>query len=287
MSKDVFIAPHIDVVFKSIFCNENEKGPLMSLLSSIMELPLESFEELQLLNTELIPENVEQKSSRLDLRIRLKDKTEIDVEIQVINQVAYKERILYYWAKLYSGNLKKSETYDKLKKCVVINIVYFELFKMPRMHTKFQLFEAKENELLTDHLEIHFLELSKLNAYNRAIENEVLIDWAEFLSLKKEGDLMALKDRTDLPEHLLKAIEKYESIKDDPDLYYEALNLQMGIMDQIQRLDDATNKGREEGREEGREDAQKQIAKNLKNLGIDYKTIQEATGLDLETIEKL
>jgi len=98
---------------------------------------------------------------------------------------------------------------------------------------------------------------------------------------------MALKDRTDLPEHLLKAIEKYESIKDDPDLYYEALNLQMGIMDQIQRLDDATNKGREEGREEGREDAQKQIAKNLKNLGIDYKTIQEVTGLDLETIEKL
>lgn len=94
---------------------------------------------------------------------------------------------------------------------------------------------------------------------------------------------MALKDRTDLPEHLLKAIEKYESIKDDPDLYYEALNLQMGIMDQIQRLDDATNKGREEGRE----DTQKQIAKNLKNLGIDYKTIQEATGLNLETIEKL
>ena len=102
---------------------------------------------------------------------------------------------------------------------------------------------------------------------------------------------MALKDRTDLPEHLLKAIEKYESIKDDPDLYYEALNLQMGIMDQIQRLDDATNlglkMGMEQGIKEGREDAQKQIAKNLKNLGIDYKTIQEATGLDLETIEKL
>jgi len=137
MSKDVFIAPHIDVVFKSIFGNEKEKGPLMSLLSCIMELPLESFDELELLNTELIPENIEQKSSRLDLRIKLKDKTEIDVEIQVINQVAYKERVLYYWSKMYSGQLKKSETYDKLKKCVIINIVYFELFEMPRMHTKF------------------------------------------------------------------------------------------------------------------------------------------------------
>lgn len=90
---------------------------------------------------------------------------------------------------------------------------------------------------------------------------------------------MALKDRTDLPEHLLKAIEKYESIKNNPDLYYEALNLQMGIMDQIQRLDDATNKGREEGIME--------VAKKMKNKGMDSKAIQEFTGLDLETIEKL
>jgi len=283
MSKDVFIAPHIDVVFKSIFGNEKEKGPLMSLLSCIMELPLESFDVLELLNTELIPENIEQKSSRLDLRIKLKDKTEIDVEIQVINQVAYKERVLYYWSKMYSGQLKKSETYDKLKKCVIINIVYFELFKMPRMHTKFQLLETKEHELLTDQIEIHFLELSKLNAYNRTIENEVLIDWAEFLSLRKEEDFMAFKVRDDLPEYLLKAIEKYETIKDDPDLYFEALNLQMGIMDQIQRLDDATNKGIAEGKE----NTQKEIAKNLKNLGIDTKTIKDATGLDLEIIKNL
>ncbi len=90
---------------------------------------------------------------------------------------------------------------------------------------------------------------------------------------------MALKGRTDLPKHLLKTIEKYESIKDDPDLYYEALNLQMGIMDQIQRLDDATNKGINEGI--------KQVAKKMKNNGMDSKTIQENTGLDLETIEKL
>ena len=132
-------------------------------------------------------------------------------------------------------------------------------------------------------MEIHFLELSKLNEYNRTIENEVLIDWAEFLSLRKEEDFMEFKDRTDLPEHLLKAIEKYETIKDDPDLYFEALNLQMGIMDQIQRLDDATNKGIAEGTE----NTQKEIAKNLKNLGIDTKTIKDATGLDLEIIKNL
>lgn len=102
---------------------------------------------------------------------------------------------------------------------------------------------------------------------------------------------MEFKDRTDLPEHLLKAIEKYETIKDDPGLYYEALNLQMGIMDQIQRLDDATNTGLKLGMEKGMEMGIKegvhQVAKKMKEQGLDAQLIQKVTGLDLQTIAEL
>lgn len=106
---------------------------------------------------------------------------------------------------------------------------------------------------------------------------------------------MQFKDRTDLPEHLLKAIEKYETIKDNPELYYEALNLQMGIMDQIQRLDDATQlglelgmeKGMEKGLEMGIKEGVHQVAKKMKEQGLDAQLIQNVTGLDLETIAEL
>ncbi|GAB6106729.1 PD-(D/E)XK nuclease family transposase [Fusibacter bizertensis] len=86
------------------------------------------------------------------------------------------------------------------------------------MHTKFHILEAIDQSKFTDPLEIHVLEHSKLNAYNRDIESELLIDWAEFLSLNSEEKLMDFKDRTDLPEGKLKAIEEFERIKDDPNL---------------------------------------------------------------------
>ena len=295
MNDKIFIAPHIDVVFKSIFGKEEEKRPLMSLLSSILDLSLDSFEDLILLNTELLPNHMDQKLSRLDIRIKLKDKTEIDVEVQVVEHLAYKERALFYWSRMYGNMLNKGENYGLLKKCILINIIYFNLFDTPNMHTKFQILETSNYEKFTDHLEIHVLELSKLNAYNRTIENELLVDWAEFLSLGNEDELMRLKDRTDLPEDVLKAIEEYERIKDNPDLQMEALNKQMAIMDYIQRIDDATHKGesiglakgKAEGKAEGIVETTLDIAKKLKEQGLDIVLIQTATGLDLDTINKL
>jgi predicted transposase/invertase (TIGR01784 family) len=244
-----------------------------------MDLPIESFEELVLLNTELNQDSIDQKLSRLDLRIKLKDKVEIDVEIQVNEHLAYKERVLYYWSKMYGSSISKGDTYGTLKKCVIINIIYFELFNTPRMHTKFQILETKEHIKFSDHLEIHVLELSKLNAYNRAIESDLLIDWAEFLSLRNEDELMNYKDRTDLPDDVMKAIEEFERIKDDPTLQMEALNKQIAILDYIQGLEDATNKGITMTLHEN--------AKKMKALGISLEDIKAVTGLDINIIENL
>ncbi len=294
-NQKTFTTPYNDVIFKAIFGKEGDKGPLMSLLSSIMDLPIESFEDLILLNTELLPDSIEQKVSRLDLLIKLKDQSEIDVEVQVVDHIAYKERVLYYWSKMYGKAIEKGKQFNALKKCVVINIIYFVLFDSQRMHTKFQILETIDHNKFTDHLEIHVLELSKLNAYNRDIESNLLIDWAEFLSLNSEEKLMDFKDRTDLPEGILKAIEEFERIKDDPNLQMEAVSKQIAILDYMQVIEDATNKGKEEGKIEGKIEgleegdlrSKYEIVKNLKALGSSLEFIAQATGLDLEIIEKL
>ncbi|SFD56625.1 conserved hypothetical protein (putative transposase or invertase) [Chitinophaga sp. CF118] len=47
------------------------------------------------------------------------------------------------------------------------------------------------------------------------------------------------------------------------------------------------DEGKEEGREEGRADTQKEIAANMKNLGIDIVLISQAAGMSIEEIEQL
>ena len=45
--------------------------------------------------------------------------------------------------------------------------------------------------------------------------------------------------------------------------------------------------GREEGKEEGKEEAKTEVAKRMKELGIDTETITQVTELDYATISNL
>ncbi len=171
-----FIPPSYDIVFKAIFGKASNKPLLVSLLSSVLNLPIEELMDLEILNSELGVSRIDEKSARLDLRIRLRSGVEIDVEIQVISHNAYVARILSYWAKLYLGNLEVGCDYDKLKKCIIVNIIGFNMFDCEDMHSKFHIRSDSDGRLLTEHLEIHFIELSKLDKYNKEIEDPLLCD---------------------------------------------------------------------------------------------------------------
>ncbi len=102
---------------------------------------------------------------------------------------------------------------------------------------------------------------------------------------------MDFKDRTDLPESILKAIEEFERIKDDPNLQMEAVSKQIAILDYMQVIEDAENKGEIRGEIKGEikgdRNAKYEMIKKMKNRGLSLDFIVEITGLDLETIEKL
>jgi predicted transposase/invertase (TIGR01784 family) len=98
---------------------------------------------------------------------------------------------------------------------------------------------------------------------------------------------MDFKDRTDLPEGIIKAIEEFERIKDDPNLQMEAVSKQIAILDYMQVIEDATNKGKAEGEIKGDRNAKYEMVKKMKARGSSLEYIADITGLDLETIEKL
>lgn len=78
------IPPSYDVVFKAIFGREENKPLIISLLSSILTIKVQDLDDLVIMNNEIFLSNVDGKGSRLDLRLKLKDKTEIDVEVSEI-----------------------------------------------------------------------------------------------------------------------------------------------------------------------------------------------------------
>ena len=280
------IPPRYDVVFKAIFGREENKPLIISLLSSILTINIDELDELIFMNGELTSDYIDGKGTRLDLRLKLKNKTEIDVEIQSYNHAAFAERVLYYWSKLYNYNLIKGEEYTELNKCIVINFLDFRLYEDPSIHSVFKIYEEKHHLLFSDHLEIHMIELPKIEGYNKGIENPLLIDWMAFLNVRSESDMVELKSKENLPQEILAALDELEKLSQDPNMRMEALNKEMWIRDQMVLINMAKN-AEIDGYTRGKVETLEATAKNMKALGLSLEIITKTTGLDAETIEKL
>ncbi len=98
------------------------------------------------------------------------------------------ERTLFYWSKMYTSQIKPGETYDKLKKCVTINIVDFACTPLKKLYSSYHLTEDETCYKLTDLIEVRFLEIPKL--FDKDIvrdENDPIVQWMEFLDGKSKG----------------------------------------------------------------------------------------------------
>lgn len=105
------ISAKLDVIFKKIF-TEN-KDMLHDFVASMLDIPSESITEITITNPEMPPETISGKFSRLDLSLRVDDRL-VNVEIQVKEHADYRDRTLFYWAKLYTSELKSGEEYGEI-----------------------------------------------------------------------------------------------------------------------------------------------------------------------------
>ena len=195
---------------------------------------------------ELPPEEIDQKFSRLDLNL-IVDGRKVNIEMQVNKEAAYKERTLFYWAKLYSEDLESGADYSELSQTICVNIINFNLFDCENYHSHFLLKEKERDEIMTDKLAIHFFELKKVGKFKK---NKRMEDWLTLINAETEGDLMALQQSTTIPE-IQKTIVILREMSADEQIREEARRREKRLHDEATALGHAKREGIEEGRAEG------------------------------------
>ena len=100
----------------------------------------------------------------------------INVEIQLVNQHDMPERVLYYWAKLFSSSLEAGQNYTQLVPTIMISILNYPLFphETDSFHTIFHLKEDKENFIWSSHIEFHAIDLSQFMVKWRKYRREMI-----------------------------------------------------------------------------------------------------------------
>ena len=107
------LSPKNDFVFISLFGKEEHKDLLISLLNAILDLRDEAqLREIEIVkNLQLSQERLEEKTGVLDIRARTVAGTEINIEIQVLNQFNMEKRTLFYWSKIFTEQLKPGQNF--------------------------------------------------------------------------------------------------------------------------------------------------------------------------------
>jgi predicted transposase/invertase (TIGR01784 family) len=268
--------PLNDFAFQKAMGEKGDEIQLMAFLNAVLERTgKNNLKSVTILPQRDIPaEMIGGKASKLDVLAELANGTKVNIEVQIKNYYNMEKRTLYYWSLKFTRDFKAGDDYANLVPVITINIIDFNYFKgIDDFHTSFHLYEDKNKDVkLTDECEIHFLEMPKF----RKLQQEVKLD----LKNPLHRWLVYLDKHT--PPEVVEEVVNMDS----------AIRQVQSVMDRIQSSPEMmrTYEQYEKAASDwtsGINGAKREIAQNLKGLGVSFDTISKSTGLSINEIQKL
>lgn len=282
-----YVNPVSDFFVRYLLGSEENKSILIDFINTIMfdsDPDFDPIREISILNPFNHAALDKEKESVLDVKAQDQSKRIYNIEIQVLRENDFKEWTLYYWAKLYSGQLQKGDEYKELNPVICINVLDFQLFNNFKWaHNRFLLLDERtQNIVLSDKIQIHFFELGKID-FQLAEEIAFrLKTWGYFFNSEGKMDDKEFEELVIKGDPIMeKAHEAYKRFTSDNELTeaYEArLKYQRDKYAQIEYA-------RDEGIKLGIEKTNMENALKMHQEGISHELIFKITGITEEQLE--
>ena len=277
------LPPKMDFVFKRIFGNEKHPNVLISFLNAVLN-PIDLIESVELKDTTIEKNHLEDKYSRLDVKAITNKGEHINIEIQLKDEYNMIKRSLYYWSKLYEGQLESGENYQKLSRTICINLLDFHLLNHSNFHSVYRLKDCRTNEELTDVMELHFIELKKMKDVQRVEDVKSKLEaWLYFIN-QPDSELVQELEKVEIEIKEAKAeLVRLSGDRKERERYEKRRESRLN---EISALAYAEEKGMVKGIEQGAKIEKIEIAKKLLDE-LDDETISLKTGLSLEEVKEI
>ena len=305
--EDRYISLLTDFGFKRIFGTALNKELLICFLNSLFD-GKQVVKDVKYLNNEHLGDVYVARKAIFDVYCEGENGEKFIVEMQNAYQEFFKDRSLFYYtfpireqavkgsdwdfklSHVYTVALlnfdMKEEAFDQEAICHYVKLcdttthkVFYE--KLDFIYVEIAKFEKTEEELVTlyDKWLYVLKNLSTLNNRPKALRDKV------FDRLFEEAEIARFTPR-ELREYE-DSRKAYRDLKNSLDTALRqghAKGLEEG---HAKGLEEGRTEGLAEGRAEGRAEGMIEMAKNLKSLGVDVKTIIQASGLAEDQIEQL
>ncbi len=262
-------------------------------------------------------EDEEDKYNRVDILAESEDGELCIIEVQNSRELSYFHRMLYGVSKAITEYIGLGKPYEEVRKVYSINIVYFELGQgkdyvyhgktefvgLHKPHDTLKL-SVRQNEKFFGNKELDVMKrkaasdlfpeyyVLRVNDFDK-VATTPLDEWIEFL---KTGNISAKAKAAGLPEARERL--RVDALSDkDKQAYYRHME---SVRHMKSLFDTSRDEGYEEGMDmglakgmdmglakglaKGRSERAKEIAKQLKAMGLTTEQIAQATGLTLDEI---
>lgn len=297
------LSPKLDIVFQALFGEVGSEQITSKFLEAILNQKIESIDLSK--NIILRRDYPDDKLGILDIIAKINNSEYCNIEMQVAEQEEIIDRLLFYWGKVYTEQIKSGHSYDTLQKTIVILIANFNVKGLETLeyHTSWKIIEEKyRTTILTEKLEFHIIELPKIIGISN--DNDNLLDWLLFLdNPKSERVIEKMKENKELKQanEKLNTLSQDEKMKRLAELREKAIyeyntaansgfkrGMKNGLEEGIrQGIEQGIEKGIEQGIEKGKKSKAKEIALELLKNNVSIEIIKNTTGLSDEEIKNL
>ena len=303
MGKSIYI--RFDWAMKRLLRNKANHAVLEGFMTSLLGEP---FTIKEFLESEGNQADDDDKFNRVDILAESSRGELIIFEIQNSHEPTYFHRMLYGVSKTITDYIALGDSYEKVRKVYSVNIVYFELGQgadyVYHGRTTFRGLHAPHDTLMLSQKQAErFFGLDDTRAQSTHEAGDIfpeyyvlrvndfdrmavtpLDEWIDFL---KTGNIPSDYTAPGLAE--ARGCLRMDNLTEEQkQAYWHHMdNLVYARSALNSSFDDGLTKGRAEGRAEGNFQARKDIARNLKALGMDTPSIVNATGLTEEDIASI
>jgi predicted transposase/invertase (TIGR01784 family) len=281
-----FLSPRNDLVFKLLFGDARNTGPLTDFLKATLDLPSEDFLDIVLVDPHLSGEGIDDKRGILDGKVKTATGKIVDIEIQIAERPQMRERLVFYLSRMVTEQISRGEDYRRIERSICILVTdYIQIPENDYYHNRYRLFDPKTGSEFTDLVEVNTLELPKL-PHNT--DGTALWDWLKFLAARQEEELKMLAEKN---PQIGKAVARLQELSEDERTRLLAESREKMEWDNAARMQAAEERGLkrglEEGLEKGLEEGLLSVAQAALKRNLPIEEVMALTGFSKEKIQSL
>lgn len=166
-----------DYMFRAVLQSNNKV--LRGLICSLLHLEESEIHSVEITNPIILGEAIDDKEIRLDINVRLNNKSIINLEMQVANKLNWQNRSLIYLSRSFD-NLNRGHDYLDVQPAIHIGFLDYTLFQeQPEFYATYKLMNMKNHTVYSDNFVLSVVDLSRTDLATGEDKKYYIDAWAK------------------------------------------------------------------------------------------------------------